>query len=302
MLKKWFTFPVMRVGAIAVLALLLLMAFPNTRALAVNLLKLFRVRQVVILPVNSTGYSDGDMFASQLNQMLSSTTVMTDEYAPPIPVLSAEEASEIAGFNVRLPEEPTPFLISVIDSAGYVMRVNKAEAQAILDAGGRSDLVLPDEIDGAEISISVPSSVRTQYGICPTASPMDMQISVLIEAYPDCVVFSQLPNPVVNVPKNVDVKLLAEIALQFVGMSPEEASSFTKRVNLETTLVLPIPVNTDVSYSEVLADEVIGKLIQSGSEPYIAYVLLWVKGDIVYVVRGWGADTFRALEIANTLP
>ena len=52
MLKKWFAFPVVRYGAIAILALALLMTLPTTRALAGELLNLFRVQQVVVLPID----------------------------------------------------------------------------------------------------------------------------------------------------------------------------------------------------------------------------------------------------------
>ena len=51
MLRKWFAFPVVRAAAIAVLALALLLAIPTTRALAGELLNLFRVQQVAVLPI-----------------------------------------------------------------------------------------------------------------------------------------------------------------------------------------------------------------------------------------------------------
>ena len=58
MLKKWFSFPVIRAGAIAVLSITLLMAFPTTRALAGQLLNLFRVQQVEATIVYGSGRCD----------------------------------------------------------------------------------------------------------------------------------------------------------------------------------------------------------------------------------------------------
>ena len=51
MLRKCFAFPVVRAAAIAVLAFALLMTIPTTRALAGELLNLFRVQQVAVMPI-----------------------------------------------------------------------------------------------------------------------------------------------------------------------------------------------------------------------------------------------------------
>ena len=55
MFKKLFAFPVVRAGAIAILALAMLMSFPTTRALASELLNFFRVQQVAVLPIDMSG-------------------------------------------------------------------------------------------------------------------------------------------------------------------------------------------------------------------------------------------------------
>src|ERR1700752_4856363 len=55
MFKKWFAFPVVRFGMAALLILALILAFPGTRALAGELLNLFRVQQVAVVQVDFTG-------------------------------------------------------------------------------------------------------------------------------------------------------------------------------------------------------------------------------------------------------
>lgn len=306
MLRKWFAFPVVRAGAIAVLALALLMAFPTTRALAGELLDLFRVRQVVVLPIDSTGLENmtgSEAFGSQLGRLISSSIIVTDEPGAPVLVASAEEAGNAAGFNVRLPQEIIPSRISVTDSAAFTMRIDRAKAQAFLDGGGRSDLVLPDDIDGAEISISIPASVRAAFGDCPEPQTAESGVDMrnMEGLYPDCVVFSQLPSPIVNTPEDLDIDQLAQIGLKFTGMSAEEAEAFTSSVDWTTTLVVPIPKNS-TTYADVSVDGVIGKFIQRDANDLPNYVLLWVKDGILYFVSGSGTDTFRAFEIANALP
>ena len=72
MLKKLFAFPVVRYGAIAVLTLSLLMAIPTTRALAGELLNLFRVQQVAVLPIDTAGLENmtgNEALGSQLSAL-----------------------------------------------------------------------------------------------------------------------------------------------------------------------------------------------------------------------------------------
>ena len=304
MLRKWLAFPVVRVGAIAVLAFALLMAFPTTRALAGELLNLFRVQQVVILPIDSASLenmSGDEAFGSQLSQLISSSTIVTDEPGEPVLVVSAEEASETAGFNVRLPDEMPLSYISVADSAAFTMQIDRTKAQSLLDGAGRSDLVLPDTIDGAEISINIPASVRTAFGLCPDPKSEEGPQGDMEVLYPDCIIFSQMPSPIVNVPEGLDMAQLAQIGLEFTGMSREEAGAFTSSVDWTTTLVVPIPRDS-TTYADVSIDGVIGKLIQRESNDSAHYLLLWVKDGIVYVVSGLGTETARAFEIVNALP
>lgn len=307
MLKKWFAFPVVRVGAIVILALALLLAFPSTRALASDLLNLFRVQQVTVLPIDAAGLENmtgNETLGSQLSELVSSSTVVTDEPGEPVPAANAEEASAAAGFTVRLPSEPDHTGIYVTDTSGFTLTVDRAKAQALLDAAGRSDLVLPDEIDGAEVSISIPGSVITAFGTCPEPrtekddpdSQPDMGY-----LYPDCVAFSQMPSPVVSAPDNFDIAQLAQIGLQFTGMSQEEAADFAGSVDWATTLVVPIPQDA-ATYVDVEVDGVSGKFIQQNYGEVSDYVLIWVKDGIVYAISGTGLDTTLAFEIADSLP
>jgi len=303
MLRKWFTFPVVRVGAIAILALALLLAIPSTRAFAGKLLNLFRVQQVVVLPIDATGLEDmngNQVFGSQLSELISSSTIVTDKPGEPVLVASAAEAIHAAGFNVRLPGEMPLSYISVSDPAAYTMKIDRTKAQSLLNSAGRSDLVLPSSIDGAEITIGIPSSVRTAFGLCPDPKTEANPQGDMGNRYPDCIVFSQMPSPIVNVPDGIDMAQLAQIGLEFSGMSREEAAVFTNSVDWKTTLVVPIPRNSTTS-TDANVDGVTGKLIQESSGlPH--YVLLWVKDGIVYVINGLGTDTSRAFGIVDALP
>lgn len=307
MIKKWFAIPVVRFATVAVLFLALVLAFPTTRALADELLNLFRVQQVTVIPVDFTGLEQltgNDALGSQLSELISSSTETTLEPGDPVDAADAEEASELAGFTVRLPQDMSPSKISVTDPAAFTLTVDRDKAQALLEGAGRSDLVLPDSIDGAEISIEVPSSVSAAYGTCPTpladeSKGDDSQIPGRL--YPDCVILAQIPSPSVNAPAGVDVAQLAQIGLEFTGMTSEEAAAFTSSVDWTSTLVVPIPKYA-ATYEQVDVDGVTGTLIQRPADDSPQYALLWVKDGIVYTISGLGTDSQHAIDMANSLP
>lgn len=305
MLKKWFSFPVVRYGAVAVLALALLLAFPTTRALAGEFLNLFRVQQVTVLsidPNNLQSLTGNEALGKQLSELISSSTVVTDEPGDPVEAATGEEASGLAGFSVRLPEGQTASGIYVTESAAFTMTVDREKAQALIDGAGRTDLVVPEAIDGAEISVGIPATVSASFGDCPTPDleggedPFDMG-----EKYPDCIVLTQMTSPLVDVPENVDMAQLAQIALEFSGMSTEEAASFASSVDWATTLVVPIPRDV-TTHSEVSVDGVTGTLIQRTVEHSPEYLLMWVKDGILYAIADTGSDTAPAFTLAESLP
>jgi Domain of unknown function (DUF4367) len=307
MIKKWFAFPIVRFATVLILFLALVLAFPSTRALADELLNLFRVQQVTVIPVDFTGLKQltgNDALGSQISELISSSTEATKKPGDPVDAADAGQASEMAGFNVRLPQNMTPSRISVTDSAAFTLTVDREKAQALLDESGRSDLVLPKKIDGAKISVEIPASVSAAYGTCPKpladeSKGDDSQIPGRL--YPDCVILAQIPSPTVNAPADVDVAQLAQIGLEFTGMSSEEAAAFTSSVDWTSTLVVPIPKNA-ATYEQVTVDGVTGTLIQRPADDAPQFALLWVKDGIVYAISGLGTNSQQAIKMAKSLP
>ena len=227
---------------------------------------------------------------------------MTQKPGEPVDAANAADATKKAGFTVRLPQSATYTRLSVAGAAAFNFTVDRTKAQALLNEAGRTDLVLPNDIDGAVISVSVPASVRADYGICPDPSS-DKGIDGGGSAgrrYPDCVILSEIPSPSVNAPANVDVAQLAQLGLEFTGMSSDQAAAFTKSVDWTSTLVVPIPKNA-ATYEQVAVDGVTGTLIQRPADDAPQFVLLWVKDGIVYSIGGLGANSQQAIDMANSL-
>ncbi len=306
MLRKLFAAPLARYGIPALLVLTTIFALPGARALASQLLDLFRIQQVTVVPIDATGLEQlngNDALGKQLSQLISSSVKTTKEPGKPVEVSDANQASQQAGFSVRLPAGLTPSRISVMNSSAFTVTIDRAKAQALLQEAGRSDLVLPDSIDGAEVSVDIPAAVSAAYGTCPAPDAQgdpDMQGS-RGRRYPDCIIFAQIPSPTVTAPPSIDVPQLAQIALEFTGMTPEQAKAFTDSVNWTSTLVVPIPKNA-ATYEQVTVDGVTGTLIQRPSDDAPEFLLLWVKNGIIYTIGGLGSNSQQAIDMGNSLP
>ena len=304
MLKRIFASPVMQISAIAVLILTLVISIPSTRALASQLLDLFRVQQVTVIPIDASGLQQltgNGSLGKQISQLISSSTTELQKPGAPVSVASGADASQKAGFAVRLPKGMTPSRVTVLGNSAYNFTIDRTKAQALLDEAGRSDLVLPQSIDGAVISVTVPASVRADYGSCPDPAATDVtQQGSMSRQYPDCVIMAQIPSPTVSAPSDVNVAQLAQIGLEFTGMSSDQAAAFAQSVDWTSTLVVPIPKNA-ATYQQVQVDGVTGTLIQRPADDAPQYILLWVKNGVVYTIGSLGTNSQQAIQMANSL-
>ncbi|HEX7976191.1 MAG TPA: hypothetical protein VF498_17410 [Anaerolineales bacterium] len=293
-------------GVAAALILALVFSFPPVGAWAGQFLGLFRVQQVAVVPVDYSGMQSlagNSALGQQIGQLLSNSRTMTKKPGNPKTAADAAQASQLSGFTVRLPasESSAPQLL-VQGGSAFQFVVNRAQAQALLNEAGRSDLVLPASLDGAKISVKIPSGVTASYGDCPQPSSdegMSLKGSTG-RRYANCIVLAEIPSPTVDTPPDVDFKQLAEIGLQFTGMSAEQASQFSQTVDWTSSLVIPIPKNA-ATYQQVSVDGVTGTLIQRPVDDAPQYALIWVKNGTIYAISSLGSDSARAIDMANSL-
>lgn len=309
MARKALRSPVIQYGLPVVVLLVLILAIPTTRALADRLLDLFRVQEVAVIPVDFTGLQQltgQGTVGKQLSELISDSVTTNQKPGAPVEVSDAVHASQLAGFKVRLPQGVTPSRISVVGASAFTFTVNRTKAQALLDEAGRSDLLLPASIDGALVSVKIPAAVSVDYGTCPPPNTDETGIDLSAggsagRRYPDCVILAEIPSPTVTAPPTLDVAQLAQIGLEFTGMSSQQAAAFTQTVDWTSTLVIPIPKNA-ATYEQVKVDGVVGTLIQRPADDAPEFGLLWVKGGDIYGISGLGSDSQRAIQMANSLP
>ena len=303
-------------ATIAVIAVLVIaLNFQPVQALAAGFLGLFRVQQVTILPINSNtiqNLQNNQDISKSVSQLFSDSVTTTRAATPPQEVTDAAAASKLAGFEVRQWKDSTlPAVITVSSGQAFTFTINRSRSQQILSALGNNSLELPQNIDGARISVDIPAGVSTAYGDCPTMGAMRLREKAALAASTpdasaapasDCLVLLQVPSPTIKTPSNIDPAQLAAIGLQALGMSADEAQSFSQKVNWSTTLVIPIPTG-EVSYQDVQVDGAKGYVLApvQGTGPGNArYSVVWVKGGVIYSVAGTG-DPAQGLAVANDL-
>ncbi len=305
MFKRMFASPIVRLGLAVVLILAVALSIPATRALADQLLSLFRIQQVVVLPVDYTGIQQltgNEALGKQISTLISSSISMDQKPGSPVDAADAAQASQLTGFTVRLPAGMTPSRISVENAFNFTFKIDRAKAQALLNEAGRPDLVLPETIDGADVSVNVPSSATAAYGTCPDPNQeQTLGGGSSGRRYADCVLLVEIPSPTVSAPAGVDIAKLAQIGLEFTGMTSDQAATFTQSVDWTSSLVIPIPRNA-ATYQQVTVDGVSGTLIQRPADDAPQYALLWVKNGILYAISSLGANSQQAIQMANSLP
>ena len=289
-------------GVVVFLAVAML--FPQVRAIGNSFLGLFRVEQFTIVQVDPEKIEE--QFGSSSNfEYLLAEDVQVEEYGEMQEVGSKEEASSLAGFEVRLlgaAEGETQLVVQ--PGAVASLLVDLPKVQALLDELGISELNLPPELDGAEVSMELPVAVAAAYGTCEI-SPEMIREDELDPARPmpdlsKCVTLTQFPSPEISAPPGLDVARIGQAFLQVLGMKPEDAAQFSQNVDWTTTLVIPIP-RYGTEYQEVFVDGEQGTLIMQSSRSELPqYLLIWIKDGIVYALTGSG-DAQSALGLANTI-
>lgn len=284
---------------IGVLAVAL--TFEPVRVLANSFLALFRVEQIRVIQIDDTDLSTRLQNSTQLEYIMSNN-VQVDVQGETQSVASTEEAAEMAGFALRLPQNSQPQCISVDPAARMSFTVNLELIRGVLKDIQREDIQLPDNLDGAVVQVDVPSSVTIHYGDCAVETPADQtdpDETPVIHRDKKCVSLAQVTSPTVSAPPDLDLNQLGQAYLEVIGMSPEEAASFAQNINWTTTFVVPLPRNYG-NYEEVDVQGSKGILVFEHGSDEGFYSLVWAQDGVVFALSGWG-DRSSALSIANSI-
>ena len=287
---------------LAVIALLVFgLTFSQVRAIANTFLGLFRVEQVRVVEFQSENMPEKLGSSSQFEYMMSNQ-VNIQEYGEQQEATDAAEATSMAGFSVRLPSNMDDVSsLRVIPGGLATFNIDLQQINTILADIDMSDIKLPENLDGANITVEIPASVEARYGECDFEEKGGESKSGSDDLYlASCTSLIQAPSPVVEAPPDLDIVKIGEAFLQITGMSPEEASDFSRNVDWTTTLLIPVPRNNS-EHEEIAVDGVKGIFIKHYEyKTGDMYLLIWIKDGIIHGLAGPG-DKSDALSIANSL-
>lgn len=292
-------------AAAAVIAVALIVSVAPIRAWAENLLAIFRMEHVTVLDLNSgslNGLENDQVFNQAMSRIISEEVTVTEPAQKPQIVPDAVTASKLAGFQAHLLSGETPATLMVRSTITAQLKLDRDRMQSILDEAGRSDLQLPASVDGAVIGLRVPAGILASYGNCGKTVKRTFKEKgwgARLGVQPDaafqpadgtCVKLNELPSPTVSVPQDLNPAEIAQVGLQFAGLSATEAANFTQTVDWTTTLVMPV-LHGQATYENVNVNGIEAVLLR----PRLAgasgrFDLVWIDNGIVYCLMGTGDD------------
>lgn len=290
---------------VVLIVVVLCATFPPARRLSARFFNSLREQKVQAVNVDLTNLTDPNANPA-LHQMITqmiSDKVKVNVSEKPQPAADAAAAGQLAGFRVELlsARKDAPKLI-VTGERAFDLTIDRARLAEILKEAGRSDLQLPDSIDGAVVAAKFPRSVVARYGSCPGRPSAAANVATPPPAtmkFDDCAILHEGPSPEVQVPQGFDFEKLAEIALEVAGMTPPQAQQFLQTVNWKQTLGVSVP-RFMRSYESVKVNGVQGTLLNMAGRRGPTYTLLWAKNGMVYSLTGYG-DSSDAVSLADSL-
>jgi hypothetical protein len=274
--------------AFAAIAAAVLLASPPGRVFAQKILGMLRINAVVAVPIERNFLAEGK--ADVLQQVLAGSVVKTKE-GRRVTVSNRDEASRLAGYDVRLPEMRTDSpQLAVNTPNAFQFNADSQRLQTLLSAVGRTDLDIPAQLNGAKVFVDVPAAVEARYGECPGDT---------------CLMVAQAQSPTVVTLPELNLQQIAEFGLQLTGMTAEQAHTFSQTVDWTSTLAIPVPRDAG-SYETVSVNGAKGILITGlarevrGVKRPPSYALLWAKNGMIYSVAGFG-NPGMAVPVAESL-
>jgi hypothetical protein len=288
-------------GAVAIAAVLAFTVAP-VRGWAENLLSIFRVEHVTVLeldPDAMKGMENTQAFNQQMGRLISDEVTVTEPPKKPQPVVDTATASKLTGFKPRLIAGQSPAELLFRGTITAQLTLNRDRMRSILEEAGRSDIQIPQSVDGAVIGLRVPAGIIASYGNCGDAATNQAGVPVR-PGDATCIKLSETPSPTASAPQEIDPAEIARVGLEFAGLSASDAASFTQTVDWTSTFVLPI-LHGLSSYEKVSVAGNDAILLRSRNpQASSEFNLVWVDDGILYSLNGTGDNT-TALNLASQI-
>ena len=268
-------------SALAILAVVLTagvaLSFAPVRAFAGDLLNIFRVQEVRVIPVDRSRIEEleaNEEFSSLMDQFSPEKEVLVDG-GDPQTVDSLTEAQAAVDFQIaqitNLPADaPTPVTLKVHPQSIFQSQLDPGLMEAIFEAGG-IPIDLPDSLNDTPIVVTKPPMVTQVWGD-PDA--------------PESLVLAQLETPQIEYPDDLDLDEFGVAVLQLLGQSEADARALAASIDWANTLILPAPTDKEMTVSEVSIHGVKGVLFHREAEGKKEVGIMWNQGGLSYLLKG----------------
>ena len=237
------------VAAAAVILVGVLVSVPGVRASVAQFVSLFRVINVVGVPVDSSRIDRLKAEQLDIGALIGEHVQIVQDPGAPVQVASLDNAAAAAGMTLAtpqwLPDNTQIIEMAVMGERAVRVTADSQRLQQVMDALGINDLDVPAGLDGQVVNVRVPPVVMIRY------DHQNGRRSRLFQAR----------TPQLTLPNSIDVRALGEIGLRILGLPPTEAKQFAQTIDWHSTMVVPVPPNA-TSFQQVDISGHRGVLIQ----------------------------------------
>lgn len=237
------------IATAALIVVAVLTSVPTVRASVARFVSLFRVVNLVGVPVDAGHLDRLKAENLEIGTLIGEHVQVVEDPGPPVNVPSLAEAAAAAGMALAtpqwLPEKTTIMETAVAGERVVRITADSQRLQQVMDALGIADLTVPPGLDGHVVEVRVPPVVMIRY------DHQNGRRSRLLQAR----------TPELTLPDSIDVRALGEIGLRILGLPSAEARQFAEAIDWHTTLVVPVPPNA-TSFQQVDINGNHGVLIQ----------------------------------------
>lgn len=285
----------LRVAAstLAVLAIVaLLFTLSPVQAVASSFLSVFRVQKFVTVQVDPSSLPK----VAAPDNLGSLTT--TGSFKPR--VATAEEAERLTGFKVPTPGTlpagigPAPKAIAVTEAHSTTFTPNLEKVRSYLSSIGATDVKLPDNLDGAPITLQMPASVSVLY-LEKGGAERDSNGIPRPHVGQGFLYVGASTSPTLDVPDGLDVEQIRAEVLKMPGLPQELVSQLRAIDDWRNTVVVPVVKGTT---HEVNVQGVTGFAITQPDGK--GTTLIWPKDGRIYAVSGSFGEA-DLLAVANSI-
>lgn len=270
------------VGVVTLLAVIALFTLPSARVAASNFLGLFRVQKFAPISISPdqievlAELADGGLYPGEF-EMLNEPEPYEEYRSFAAAVSNLDSRSQERWLAVTAPELGTPTHIGIENGGVAQLTVDLEGARAIMEAVDIDPLLLPDSLDGAEVTAAISDALIQQW---------------------DNIGLIQMPTPELAYPKDVDPVVIGEALLRFLGMEAAEAHRLARSIDWTNTLLMPIPTEF-ATFAEVQVNGTNGLAIEAVDGQ--ASTIMWEQNNMVVMLGGEGVSVDELLKIADNL-